>query len=82
MAGQGAPGHRLYGCSPSSYRVSEEQPKLLSITPGVPSPAGNERLQEYFLRQVSGLLPFPPSTLFTVPLQVLSFHPQPLLWGL
>lgn len=54
MAGQDAPGHRLYGCSPSSYRLSEGQPKLLSIAPGEPSPARNERLHESFLGQVSG----------------------------
>lgn len=58
MAGQGAPGHRLYGCSPSSYTVSERQPMLLSTALGEPSPVGNERLHMYFLGQVSGLLPY------------------------
>lgn len=82
MAGQGAPGHRLYGCSPSSYTVSERQPRLLSTAPGEQSPVGNKRLHMYFLEQVLGLLPFPPSTRFTALLQVLSFHSRPLLWGL
>lgn len=82
MAGQGVPGHRLYGCSPSSYTVSERQPRLLSIAPGEPSPAGNERLHMYFLGQVSGLPPFLPATLFTALHRVLSFHLQPVLWGL
>lgn len=60
MAGQDAPGHRLYGCSPSSYRVSEGQPKLLSIAPGEPSPAGNERLHESSWASLRGCYPFCP----------------------
>lgn len=52
MAGQGAPGHRLYGYSPSSCTVAERWPRLLSIAPGGPGPAGNERLHMYFLGQV------------------------------
>lgn len=80
MAGQGALGHRLYGCSPSSYTDSEGQPRLLSIAPGEPSPAGNKRLHKCFLGQVLGLLPYLPSTLFTASLSPI-FSPTASIVG-
>lgn len=79
MAGQGAPGHRLYGCSPSSYPVSERRPRLLSTAPGEPSPAGEERPHVYSW-PVSGLLPILPSRLLTGLLQAV-FSPITSLVG-
>lgn len=75
MAGQGAPGHRLYGYSPSSCTVAERWPRLLSIAPGGPGPAGNERLHMYFLGQVWGCYPFhPPHCSLLFSKSCLSFH--------